>query len=266
MPSRSPQPHTGTAFDIQSYALYDGPGIRSALFLKGCPLRCYWCHNPEAHCRKPEVFHWPDRSEVVGERLTLEDALERLLADRAFFDQSGGGVTLTGGEPTSQPDFLFALLELLHKQGVHTTLETCGFFPPPMIGKLIELVDLFLFDIKHADDDAHRRGTGQGNQRILDNFKAILSQIGPAQITPRIPLIPGFNADSDSLQSIADFLSEAGYRGEVHVMPYHGWAKSKYQALGRNADYPQTEEPSAEQKDSACQQLRARDLEPVLYG
>jgi len=263
---REPSTHSGLVFDIQHYALYDGPGIRSALYLKGCPLRCYWCHNPEAQRRAPEVFRWPDRLEEVGEAVTIDGIVARVLVDRPFFDRSGGGVTITGGEPTSQPGFLLHLLDKLRAQGVHTTLETCGYFPEPLVESLCALVDLFLFDIKHIDSRAHRSATGVGNERILDNFSAILQSVGKAGITPRVPLVPGFNDDDETLCGIADFLCAAGYQGPVHIMPYHGWAKSKYQALGRGANYPRIGEPSTELRERACALMRGRNLEPVLYG
>ena len=278
----------GVVFDIQSYAIYDGPGIRTAVYLKGCPLRCAWCHNPESHRRKPELAHWADKCQGIGacQKACPRDALrmaqsglhrdlqrctgcgtcvsmcpkgahtlfgqpieaaelvDRVLADYEFFANSGGGVTLTGGEPTSQWSFLMQILALLKAAGTHTALETCGHFPEDRVQDLAEVVDLFLFDIKHVDSETHERGTGVGSERILDNFGALLQGVGVARMLPRVPLIPGFNADRDSMSAILGFLDSQGYRGPVHLMELHGWAKSKYEALGRSADFRQYHEIS----------------------
>jgi pyruvate formate lyase activating enzyme len=271
----------GIIFDIQTYAVYDGPGIRTCVFFKGCPLSCAWCHNPESQRLRPEMGLVADRCagcgacvrECPNDALTLHDGVvsrdaarcaacgaceracpndaqvtigyelsarvlaEKVIVDRPFFIESSGGVTLTGGEPTLQPEFLVETAALLREEAIHTAVETCGCFCPELATKLIDAVDLFLFDLKHVDGGAHERFTGVDNGLILDNFGRILRASGSGRIIPRIPLIPGFNADRASLEGICLFLKKVRYRGPVHVMPYNGLAKAKYERLGQGDRY-----------------------------
>lgn len=301
---------TGLVFDVQRYCVYDGPGIRTGVFLKGCPLRCFWCHNPESQERAPEMRFIASRCDgcgacidvcepkavrvrgktlqwdptgcdgcgrcvdvcadgafvPVGEVVSVEQVVERATADREFYAESGGGVTVSGGEPTAQPEFLLALLEALRAQGVRTALETAGQFPRDLLQPLAEVTDLFLFDIKHVDDVKHRAGTGTGNRAIVQNFTALVSTAGSDAVTPRIPLVPGFNTDVEDIEAIAAFLAEAGYKGDVHLMPYHGWAKSKYESLGRLADYRDLSDEPAADVDRIAAQFEARGFGVRLHG
>lgn len=268
-------PQRGTIFDVQTYALYDGPGIRTAIYFKGCPLRCFWCHNPESQRRRPQVVHWPERcqgcglcvttcpkgalelcrgqvrrdaerctdcgtcaaacpqeaQERIGYSIRASELVELVARDKPFFDRSGGGVTATGGEPTMQTDFLLDLVEGFHTLGVHTTLETCGHFTPRLRDALAEGIDLFLFDLKTMTPELHRRETGVDNALILENFVTLLERVGPERLIPRIPLVPGFNTSSSEIESFRSFLSRVGYRGSVHLMPYHSLARGKYERL-----------------------------------
>jgi pyruvate formate lyase activating enzyme len=271
----------GIIFDIQTYAVYDGPGIRSCVFFKGCPLRCAWCHNPESQRPRPETSSMTDRCtgcgtcveacpngalalsggrvkrdarrctacgacvracpngvhETIGYETDARTLVDRVIVDKPFFVESSGGVTLTGGEPTMQEGFLLETAARFREAGVHTALETCGHFRDGLVPGLIDAIDLFLFDIKHADAPIHKRLTGVDNAAILRNFSAVLKKAGSARIVPRVPLIPGFNADRASLATICRFLTAIHYHGPVHLMPYNPMARSKYGKLGRLDDY-----------------------------
>ena len=283
----------GIVFDIQPYAIYDGPGIRTTVFLKGCPLSCRWCHNPESQRLQPEMGYIIDKCascgrcieacpndaltlkddrierdyrrcvacglcmeacpndahEKIGSEMSAEDILQKVVLDKPFFDESSGGVTITGGEPTVQKEFLLEMINLIIKNDIHIALETCGYFSTEFASTLIKIVDLFLFDIKHVVSKTHKTFTGVDNSVILENFRLITKNGGSKRIIPRVPLIPGFNADTNSLKEICEFLKETRYRGPVHLMPYNCMAKSKYEKLGRGKDYRDMGELSRDMLD-----------------
>ena len=175
--------------------------------------------------------------EKIGYEIGAADVVDKVICDKPFFDESSGGVTITGGEPTTQREFLFEITDLLRENKIHIALETCGYFKTDLLSTLIGRVDLFLFDVKQIDAKVHKKFTGVDNGVILENFKVIAKNGGSGRITPRIPLIPGFNADSSSIGEICKFLKETGHPGPVHLMPYNRMAKSKYEKLGRGGEY-----------------------------
>lgn len=278
----------GVIFDIQTYCLYDGPGIRTTVFLKGCPLRCAWCHNPESWNKSPEIGYQKERCtlcgtcvevcahkalfiddgallldrkkclacgdcvascpnearEIIGRLITSGEIAKEAALDKPFFETSGGGVTISGGEPTVQSEFLFSVLTALKEMNLHIALETCGYFDPGLIDKLIDTVDLFLFDLKVIDPSLHKKLIGVENKRILENFKSIVKKAGQERITPRISIIPGANADKNAIDGVIDFLRKVEYSQKVELMPYNDLAKSKWEKIGRGKDYVQFEKIS----------------------
>jgi glycyl-radical enzyme activating protein/glucokinase-like ROK family protein len=261
----------GILFNVQRFSVHDGPGIRTNVFMKGCPLRCAWCCNPESQRFQPELglsaqqcvrcgqfedfcpeiwLHgavtqaekdkFGARAEAcpggalrwLGTRRTAGDVIAEVLRDAPFY-LGGGGLTLTGGEPTAQPDFAEALLRLATRAGLSTAMETCGHTRWKVFERLLPHLDLVLFDLKHMDPETHRRATGVDNEVILSNLRR-LAQVG-APVQVRIPLIPDFNADAESLSALACFVAQLdGLPKQVSLLPYHTFGLGKYASLGRS--------------------------------
>jgi pyruvate formate lyase activating enzyme len=271
----------GLVFDIQHFAIHDGPGIRTTVFLKGCPLRCLWCHNPEGQETAPEIFYSPEKCilcgfcaqacpdgfhtlddaghtfdrtgcsacgecvaecytralEVTGQWMTVEQVLEAVLADRDFYaisdgaTLSGGGMTLSGGEPVLQYDFTRGLLLAARQAGLHTCLETSGCGSAARYRELAPLVDLFLFDLKETNPGRHRLYTGISNRQILASLRLLVSS--GAEVTLRCPVIPGLNDRADHFAAIGRLAEELGRVAEIQLMPYHPLGKSKRARLGK---------------------------------
>ena len=270
----------GNIINIQHFCTDDGPGIRTTVFFKGCPLRCVWCHNPESHNARTELMYRAEKCrscgacvsvcpsgahsvgeggthlfsrdlctschkcadvcvfqalETVGEKKSVDEVLAELLSDRIFYETSGGGVTLSGGEPTAQPTFVKELLSACKREGLHTAMETCGFCSGETLMQLAPLVDLFLLDWKISDDALHQRYTGVSNQPIVENL-ARLDACG-ARVILRCPLIPDINLTEDHYLGIAALANRFRVVESIDLEPYHPMGVGKTQALGREVAY-----------------------------
>lgn len=242
---------TGMIFDIQRFSVHDGPGIRTTVFMKGCPLRCRWCHNPEGLSGAPQVQFLREECigcgrcggertaravescpsgalKLLGAERSAEALLEAVLADREFYEPDGG-VTFSGGECLLQYGFVAHMLRLLKEQGVHTAVDTCGAVPWEAIEAVLPYCDTYLYDVKAADPELHRSATGRDNGQILSNLRE-LSRRG-ADLRIRIPVIPGVNDGEDEIRAIGAILAPLSVRS-VTLIPYHTLGKSKYGTLG----------------------------------
>lgn len=229
----------GIVFDIKRFAVHDGPGIRTTVFFKGCPLNCLWCHNPESinsqpvrSVRKIRLDNLTfDQPEQVGIPVTAESVMNSVRKDRMFMEESNGGVTFSGGEPTMQPSFLKQLLVSCKEEGIHTTVDTCGYTSRQTLEEILPYTDLFLFDLKHVDDVKHTEATGKSNLTILDNLQFLLVKRKKVQV--RIPVIPGFNFSEEEMLMIIHFLkSLKGKPHRVDLLPFHAIARNKYKRFG----------------------------------
>jgi pyruvate formate lyase activating enzyme len=223
--SRPGPPVRGRIFDLKRFSTHDGPGIRSTVFLTGCPLRCAWCHNPEAFAlEEPGSAPTSQVREVSVDQLVRE--LER---DIPYFDRSGGGVTISGGEPLSQPDFTRALLAACRRRELHAALDTSGCADPTVFAKAAALARLVLYDIKLLDDDMHVEWTGTPNTIILENLRGLESI--DTEVWIRLPLVPGVNDHPDHISAILDLLRRTRFR-QVSLLPFHRIGEGKYKRLG----------------------------------
>ena len=244
----------GLIFDIRHYAVHDGPGIRTTVFMKGCPLACHWCHNPESRLASAEpiitkrrigekVF---DETETVGNRMTPHEVLQEVKKSGLFFDESGGGITFSGGEPMLQSEFLVEALKLCRAQEIHTAVDTCGYAPFSSFEKIMDYVDVFLYDIKLMDNELHKEYVGTDNILILENLIK-LSERG-ANINLRIPVIGGINDDNKTMESIIKLIENTNI-SDVNLLPYHDIAKNKYSKLGKEYKEDLMSKPSEERME-----------------
>lgn len=218
----------GVVFSIEEFAINDGPGIRTTVFLKGCPLRCRWCHNPEGLSPLPQTMKGFDGDEICGRYVEAGDLAARLLKNKAFFEMNNGGVTFTGGEPTAQPAFLLEMLERLSE--INTAVETSGYCSQGLFSDVLDRVDYVLFDVKHTDSVQHRRWTGVGNGPIMQNLK-ILCDSG-RKFVIRIPLIPGVNDSKVNMEAVRDLVKGSPGLERIELLRYHRTAGAKYGKLG----------------------------------
>lgn len=230
----------GILFDIKRFAVHDGPGIRTTVFFKGCPLHCVWCHNPEsinpAIIQVPKTYtidgHTFTEQETVGWKATVADVMTELNKEAVFMATSGGGVTFSGGEPLQQPEFLMALLEACQQAGFHTAVDTCGLATWSVLEAVAAHTDLFLYDLKCMDPDNHKRFTGTSNTLILDNLRRLSAMGAPLRI--RIPLIPNMTYTETNLTEILALLATLPQKPQgIDLLPYHNTAIHKYVRFGK---------------------------------
>ena len=232
----------GRIFDIQRFSVHDGPGIRTIVFLKGCYLRCKWCCNPEGQEFGIQEMKMNGKTKTVGQDITVEDVMEIVERDRNYYQRSGGGLTLSGGECLGQIDFARALLRAAKERGLNTAIESTGFKPWADIETLKPYLDLYLMDIKHMNSAKHKEFTGQSNELILENAKKIAQNFN---LIVRTPVIPTFNDTVDEIREIAKYAKSIGAK-EMHILPYHRLGRDKYYGLGRTYSIEELEPPSKE--------------------
>jgi pyruvate formate lyase activating enzyme len=281
---------TGWVFNIQRYSIHDGPGIRTTVFLKGCPLRCLWCDNPESQHMTPQFIFWVDRCihcgnclaicrlsalvedenglkrvdvescdlcglcvdqcyagalEQVGRQMTSNEILDLVEEDRPFYDGSGGGMTLSGGEPLAQPNFVLELLKGAHARGIRTAIETSGCAPWQEWVSLLPYLDMILYDLKEVDPIKHKRFTGVSNNLILDNLRR-LANTGKLVIVRR-PVIRDYNDNPESIHALARFVREFTTIREIDLLPYHRLGQNKYKHL--HQDYVLGDKPTMKNEE-----------------
>ena len=219
----------GLIFNIQKFSINDGPGIRSTVFFAGCPLSCRWCSNPESQNRNREAALTSGDPKLAGKEWTVDQVIAEVEKDHCFYEESGGGITLSGGEVLQQHAFANALLKEAHKHSLHCAAETTGFASHEVFSEFIQNIDLLLFDMKHCDREIHHEKTGVYNDIILENMRYALEQRVP--VIARIPVIPGFNANKKAAAGMAALLKDMGIK-EVHLLPFHQFGEKKYEQLG----------------------------------
>jgi len=244
----------GIIFSIKRYSIHDGPGIRVTFFMKGCPLLCRWCHNPEGISPEPEEIIQVNRvgdkefskKEIAGNQVTVREIMTIIEKERIFIESSGGGVTFSGGEPFMQTGFLTEALIACRENGFHTAVDTSGFTLPENIKKVIPLTDIFLFDLKHLDPEKHFQYTGVSNELILSNLGIILAS--GKEVMIRIPIIPGINDDAAHLTALIGYLNKlkTSRIRMINLLPYHKAGLAKYRKFGRENLMEPVEQPTSE--------------------
>lgn len=253
----------GIIFDIQRFCTKDGDGIRTTVFFKGCPLRCLWCHNPESQHPAMEQMQKAkeEGKEHCGKEYSVEQVMDVVLKDRLYYENSGGGLTLSGGEPLLQWEFCRTLMKEAKKQGLHIALETCGMAEEKVIRESARWVDLYLFDFKESDPFRHKDYTGAENQRILENLR-VLDGLGK-KIILRCPIIPQYNDRKAHFEAIGALADSLSHLSKVQVEPYHSFGEDKYRRLGRSYPLKGMKAPSKEQVDEWIREIQRNTQKAV---
>ena len=255
----------GRIFNIQRFSIHDGPGVRTIVFLKGCPLRCRWCCNPESQEWKFETMVTAGVPKNVGRDVTVGEVLKEIERDRIYYRRSGhGGVTLSGGECLWQPDFSAALLKACKQAGISTAIETTGYADMDVIRKILPYVDTVLMDIKHTNGEKHKEFTTRDNELILENAKHIAREAN--ELIIRTPVIPTFNDGEEEIRSIARFARSLDGVKEMHLLPYHRIGSDKYAGLGRTYTMSHIQVPTKETMQNLLRVVTAEGLTCQIGG
>jgi pyruvate formate lyase activating enzyme len=299
----------GIIFDIARYSIHDGPGIRTTVYMKGCPLNCLWCHNPEGISPKPQISYLKNRCigcgncisacphgailreedgsirldysictacgdcaeacnslalELAGKEMSVSELVLAVERDKAFYEESGGGITFSGGEPFLQPDFLLEALAQCRKAGIRTAVETCGFCDPEILMDAAEKIDLFLFDIKLMDSARYKEATGVPNERILENLSRLIEK--GYNVTVRFPLIPGINDDGANIESLGRFLGGLKKTPALHILPFHELGREKALRFGGVYKMSGSVPPEKDRVEEIADALRKRNIEVIIGG
>jgi pyruvate formate lyase activating enzyme len=263
----------GLIFDIKRFAIHDGPGIRTTIFLKGCPLACWWCHNPESRNREPETVTRTQKvngrsfevREEVGTWMTIESVMAEIEKERVFMDESGGGVTLSGGEPLLQYEFALALMKELRSSALHTALDTTGYVSREIMRKAVGHVDLFLYDLKHLDDLWHKKYTGVSNKLVLENLEMLYHS--GKEVIIRFPVIPGINDQTGHIELLSAYLNDHFPRLKmIDLLPYHNIAGHKYKKFNIPDRMKNVREPDQERMKFLQQYFSNQGFDAKIGG
>ncbi len=236
----------GRIFNIQRFSIHDGPGIRTIVFFKGCPMRCAWCCNPESQSFDIETMMENGKPKTVGKDVTVSEIMPEILSDMPYYRRSGGGVTLSGGEILCQSDFAKELLSECKKSGLNTAVESAASLPFENIEKILPYIDLYLLDIKHMSREKHKEYIGRDNDLIIENAKRIAKS--GVELIVRTPVVPGFNDTADEIAAISRFARSIGAL-EHHLLPYHRLGSDKYAGLSRSYSLTEIAPPSKEKME-----------------
>jgi pyruvate formate lyase activating enzyme len=301
-------PNRGVVFDIQRYSLDDGPGIRTSVFLKGCPLDCVWCSNPESRAMQPELAYFysscircgdckkicsiraisvtergvmidrnrcslcgvcveacvNDALKLIGKEMSVTEVIREVARDKLFYNDSGGGMTLTGGEPTYQAAFASDILRAAKYEGIHTAIETCGYARWDELKKILNYTDLVLFDVKNISDELSKKFTGRGSKVILENLKRTDS--AGKTIVLRFPFVPGFTDSPENLKAIADLAKCLSSVAQIDILPFHQYGRHKYRSLGRSYRLCNDEPAGRDRATEAWEFFKGKGLNVKLLG
>lgn len=301
----------GIVLNIEKFAIHDGPGIRSVVFMKGCPLRCLWCSTVNGQLMSPEMEYFVQKCikcgacvevcptkaisesnvdeiitdrrycdncgkcaevcptgarKIVGEEMTVEQVLDEVEKDTLFYSNSGGGITLSGGEPTMQPEFSLEILKGCKDRGIHTAIETCGYVKWDILDEILQYLDLVYMDIKHMSPVEHKKLTTKGNRLILENARRIATKYPDKPFILRIPVIPGYNDSDENITSTAQFARQLKGDHKIELLPYHKLGIPKYKALFKDYPLPSLESPSEEHLHALKKLVKSCGVQAQIGG